>query len=173
MRETDNKQSAVLLTSEELRAKAISMSHRRGNSVAKRRIVRRWVAWFLWSWILPLIGLASLLAVVVAMVLVFSFGAATVISSTQAWLTERIGIQSMPTPELTQVVKPQELGREIVQNHTGGTDNTVSVLEAAPTMNLKIDRNIVFQNPVALPSGESISNPNSNNSQLLPKGNQP
>ena len=83
MQEVENTQTAGLLTSEELRSKAIAISHRRGKSVAQRRVARRWVTWILWSWVLPIIGLLTVLMAVASMSLVYYFGPEAALETAQ------------------------------------------------------------------------------------------
>lgn len=56
-----------VVTTEALRVAALAASARRGLSVARRRIVLRWLGWLLWRWLLPIIGLTTLLAALVAL----------------------------------------------------------------------------------------------------------
>jgi hypothetical protein len=54
-----------VLTSEELRVAALEASAKRSKTVARRRLIRRWFMWFSWRYVLPVIGLVTLVAAMV------------------------------------------------------------------------------------------------------------
>ncbi len=178
MQEVENTQTTALLTSEELRSKAIAISQQRGQTVAKRRVAKRWVAWFLWSWILPIIGSLTVLMAVASMSLVYYFGPAKVIDGAQNWLIERFDIERPTTkPDNNALEKPQEKS-DIKENKTTpdqniGINNAQSVTNSTSTVILQFDRDIELQNSKAATPNNSSSSPNSTNSVLLPKGTQP
>lgn len=178
MQEVENTQTTALLTSEELRSKAIAISQQRGQSVAKRRVAKRWVTWFLWSWILPIIGSLTVLMAVASMSLVYYFGPAKVIDSAQNWLIERFGIERPTTkPDNIALEKPQAksdtVGNKTTPDQNIGISNAQSVTNSASTVILQFDRDIELQNSkAATPNNSSSSRTNNANSVLLPKGTQ-
>ena len=178
MQEVENTQTTALLTSEELRSKAIAISQQRGQSVAKRRVAKRWVTWFLWSWILPIIGSLTVLMAVASMSLVYYFGPAKVIDGAQNWLIERFGIDRPITkPDIHSLEKMQEksdtIGSKSLPDHNNGLTNSDLVTNSASTVILQFDRNIELQNSKAATSSNSSPSPNNANSVLLPKGTLP
>ena len=165
MQEVENTQTTALLTSEELRSKAIAISQQRGQSVAKRRVAKRWVTWFLWSWILPIIGSLTVLMAVASMSLVYYFGPAKVIDGAQNWLIERFGIERQ--------AKSDTVGNKTTPDQNIGISNAQSVTNSASTVILQFDRDIELQNSkAATPNNSSSSRTNNANSVLLPKGTQ-
>ena len=178
MQEVENTQTTALLTSEELRSKAIAISQQRGQSVAKRRIARRWVSWILWSWVLPIIGLLTVLMAVASMSLVYYFGPAKVIDGAQNWLIERFGIERPTTsPDNIALEKPQAksdtVGNKTTPDQNIGITNAQSLTNSTSTVILQFDRDIELQNSkAATPNNSSSSRTNNANSVLLPKGTQ-
>ena len=80
-----------VLTSEALRAAALAASARRGVPIARKRIVLRWTVWLLWRWLLPMIGLVTVLAALLAFASVMFWGPAKVLDTSQVWLAEQWG----------------------------------------------------------------------------------
>lgn len=89
-----------VVTTEALRTAALAASARRGLSVARRRIVMRWLAWLVWGWVLPLIGLATLLAVVTALASWQLVGDAVAYDAAQTWFAQRF--DDVKTPQKTK-----------------------------------------------------------------------
>ncbi len=170
--------SQVVLTSEELRAKAVSLSHRRGKSVAQRRILWRWMIWVLWSWILPIIGLATVLTAVASMSLVYYLGPETAIHTTQSWLSERFGVQphiakpDTHSPE-KQPEKSDAIGSKTLPDQNNGLSNSETIVNSTSNVILQFDRNIALQKLNATSPNTSSTLTNNANSVLLQKGTQP
>lgn len=177
MQEVENTQTTALLTSEELRSKAIAISQQRGQSVAQRRVAKRWVTWFLWSWILPIIGSLTVLMAVASMLLVYYFGPAKVIDGAQNWLIERFGIERPITKPATNSLENLQEKSDTIDNKTTpdqniGISNAQSVTNSTSTVILQFDRDIELQNSKAATPNNSSSRTNNANSVLLPKGTQ-
>lgn len=85
-------ESSNVLTSEALRAAALTASARRGALVARQRIVLRWSAWLLWRWLLPVIGLATVLAALLTLASITFWGSARVFDTSQTWLAAQMGL---------------------------------------------------------------------------------
>lgn len=81
-----------VLTSEALRAAALAASTRRGVFVSRKRIMLRWSTWLLWGWLLPLVGLATVLAALLAFASIAFFGTSKVFDTSQIWLAEQLGL---------------------------------------------------------------------------------
>ncbi len=157
-------QTAGLLTSEELRSKAIAISQQRGKSVAQRRIARRWVSWLLWSWVLPIIGLLTVLMAVASASLVYYFGPSTAFDAVQTWVYYHFDIETK-----TKSVAHQEMKQQDIMN----ISSTASDLNSSTAINLQIDRNIDIQNSQGQKQSKPASLTDNTRTQLLPKGNQP
>ena len=172
MQEVVNTQTEGLLTSEELRSKAIAISQQRGKSVAQRRIARRWVSWLLWSWVLPIIGLLTVLMAVTSMSLVYYFGPEAALETAQTWVSDQFGIERRTKSVVNQDMKQQDVIQEIQSEPTAGNASSQSELRPSSAMSLQIDRSIGIQNSIDL-STNKPSNTQNNSDQLLPKGKQP
>lgn len=85
-----------VVTTEALRVAALAASARRGLSVARRRIVMRWLGWLVWGWLLPIIGLATLLAVLIAVASWQFVGDAVAYDAAQTWLEQQFGHTKPP-----------------------------------------------------------------------------
>jgi cytoskeletal protein RodZ len=122
-----------VLTSEELRVAALEASAKRGKSVAQRRVARRWLQWFLWSVLLPVIGLAAVLTAVAGFAAYEYFGYEKSYSSAQTWVQEQFG----PFKNVNNVQANSPQAR---------TDNTSMIpLTDEATPDLQIDRNLTFK----------------------------
>ena len=172
MEDVGNTQTAGLLTSEELRLKAIAISQQRGKSVAQRRIARRWVSWLLWSWVLPIIGLLTVLITVASMSLVSYFGPEAAFDTAQTWVSDQFGIERRTKSVVNQDMKQQDVIQKIQTEATAGNTSSQSGLKPSSAMNLQIDRSIGIQNSIDL-SPSKPSSTHNNSDQLLPKGKQP
>ena len=172
MQEVVNTQTAELLTSEELRSKAIAISQQRGKSVAQRRIARRWVSWILWSWVLPIIGLLTVLMAVASMSLVYYYGPEAAFDTAQTWVSDQFGIERRTKSVVNQGMKQQDVIHEIQAEPNAGNASSQPGLNPSSTMRLQIDRSISIQNSNDLSPNQPSSTHN-NSDQLLPKGKQP
>ena len=88
-----------VMSSEELRAAALSASLRRGKPVARRRVAMRWLGWLLWGWLLPVIGLLTVCAVAVTLAAMQYFGQSVVLDTAQTWATEQLGYTKHNYPQ--------------------------------------------------------------------------
>jgi cytoskeletal protein RodZ len=80
-----------VLTSEELRVAALSASAKRGKWVARRRVFRRWVAWFTWSLLLPVIGLTAVIVSLAGLAFWQYLGHDAAYVAAQKWVQEEFG----------------------------------------------------------------------------------
>ena len=83
--------SSPVFTSEELRIVAMNTSARRGKSVARRRLIWRWFAWFMWRYFLPSTGLVTVLTGTIAFAAYAYFGHDAAYKSAQTWVQEQMG----------------------------------------------------------------------------------
>lgn len=81
----------IVLTSEELRVAALSASAKRGKWVARRRVFRRWLAWVTWTYVLPIIGLATVVSVLTGLVFWQYMGHDAAYVATQKWVQQEFG----------------------------------------------------------------------------------
>lgn len=88
--------ASEVMTTEALRVAALAASARRGLSVTRRRIVLRWLAWLVWAWLLPIIGLATLLAALIALTSWQFVGDAVAYDAAQTWLEQQFGAAKTP-----------------------------------------------------------------------------
>lgn len=80
-----------VITTEELRAAALKASNRRGRSIARRRTALRWLGWLTWDWILPIVGLATVLSILLMLAAWQFFGPSAVINTAHTWLDQQFG----------------------------------------------------------------------------------
>jgi hypothetical protein len=80
-----------VLTSEELRVAALSASAKRGKWVARRRVFRRWLAWFTWSLLLPVIGLTAVMVSLAGLAFWQYMGHDAAYVATQKWVQQEFG----------------------------------------------------------------------------------
>lgn len=144
-----------VVSTEELRAAAMASAYRRGKFVAARRVALRWSSWLIWQWLLPLIGLATVLAALVAVACVQIFGPSTVIDSTQTWLSEQWGM-----PKLVQTYKKNDTSEALPRFDNG----TMSGQTGGPQ--LQIDRGLASQDL------KIIQQPSQNNQELNRESNR-
>lgn len=147
-----------VLTSEELRAVALTASTRRGVSVVRRRLVWRWSAWLVWQWLLPMIGLTTVLAVLLVLASLKWWGPTKVFDTTQTWLAKHM------TPPKAMVL-PGRFG-DTTDNHSSNVPNS----PAAPgvTPQLQIDRNYSSHD-----QGRTATLPESNVTPVAQKPSSP
>jgi hypothetical protein len=80
-----------VVTTEELRVAALAASAKRGKWVAKRRIIWRWFAWANWTYVLPSIGLLTVLVATACFIFWQYLGAEQVYKTTQNWIQSQFG----------------------------------------------------------------------------------
>lgn len=100
---SDDKEPATsnVVSTEELRTAVLKASNRRGRSVSRRRIALRWLGWLTWGWILPIVGLATVLSILLVLAALQFFGPNAVINMAQTWLNQQFGsygYHSTPAP---------------------------------------------------------------------------
>lgn len=141
-------ESGSMLTSEALRAAALAASARRGMPVARRRIVLRWSAWLLWRCLLPVIGLATVLAALLAFLSVEFFGPAKVFDTSQTWLAAQLGLPKAkvvsglidPSPDKHPAtlpnfnVKPSDIPQLQIDRNYPRYDPSNAAVSAAPVL---------------------------------------
>lgn len=125
--------SSPLFTSEELRVVAMNTSSRRGKSVARRRLIWRWFAWVLWSVLLPLIGLATAVAVLAGFAAREYFGHEAAYNDAQTWVQEQLG-PFKPATSIQISTSP---------NRSNNTSMIPLTDEATP--DLYLDRNLTIK----------------------------
>ena len=125
--------SSPVFTSEELRIVAMNTSARRGKSVARRRLIWRWFAWFMWRYFLPSTGLVTVLTGTIAFAAYAYFGHDAAYNSAQTWVQEQMG----PFKHATSVQIGSSLRR---------SDNaTLIPLTVEATPDLYLDRNLTIK----------------------------
>jgi hypothetical protein len=122
-----SQQPDIVLTSEELRVAALSASTKRGKWVARRRVFRRWLAWVSWTFLLPVIGLAAVVACLFGLVFWQYTGHAAAYTAAQQWVQQEFGSFS-------------ESGNTPAQCIPEGVSLITLTQEATPI--LQIDRNL-------------------------------
>jgi cytoskeletal protein RodZ len=111
-----------VLTSEELRVAALNASAKRGKWVARRRVFRRWLAWIAWSYLLPVVGLVTIVSVLVGFAFWQYMGHEVAYAKAQKWVQQEFGnvISSNSTPaasglEDTNMIPPTKESTPILQ----------------------------------------------------------
>jgi hypothetical protein len=122
-----SQQPDIVLTSEELRLAALSASAKRGKWVARRRVFRRWLAWVTWTFILPVIGLAAVVACLLGLAFWQYTGSDATYKAAQEWVQQEFG--SFASGSIASAECPSEGKSLITLTH-----------EATPM--LQIDRNL-------------------------------
>ena len=125
--------SSPVFTSEELRIVAMNISARRGKSVARRRLIWRWFAWFMWRYFLPSTGLVTVLTGTIAFSVYAYFGHDAAYNSAQTWVQEQMG----PFKYATSV----QIG--ISPSRSDNTSMIPLTFEATP--DLYLDRNLTIK----------------------------
>lgn len=125
--------SSPVFTSEELRIVAMNTSARRGKSVARRRLIWRWFAWFMWRYFLPSTGLVTVLTGTIAFAVYAYFGHDAAYNSAQTWVQEQMG----PFKYATSV----QIG--ISPSRSDNTSMIPLTFEATP--DLYLDRNLTIK----------------------------
>lgn len=96
-------EAGQLLSSDALLASALAAATRRGAPVARRRVFLRWIGWLSWSFVLPIIGLATVLVALVTLASLQLFGQTVVFDTAQTWLTEQMGYTRYPYSQKTAI----------------------------------------------------------------------
>ena len=130
--------SSPVFTSEELRIVAMNTSARRGKSVARRRLMWRWFAWFMWRIFLPSTGLVTVLTGTIAFAAYAYFGHDAAYNSAQTWVQEHMGPFKMgPLNNATSI----QMGTSPSRSDNAGM--IPLTYEATPYLNL--DRNLTIK----------------------------
>jgi type II secretory pathway component PulL len=108
----------IVLTSEELRVTALAVSAKRGKWVAKRRVLRRWLGWLTWSYLLPVIGLVTVISVLLGFVFWKYSGQDMAYVSVQKWVQQEFGNFQTNANNLscTQASRPDNTGMITLTN---------------------------------------------------------
>jgi type II secretory pathway component PulL len=108
----------IVLTSEELRVTALTVSAKRGKWVAKRRVFRRWLGWLTWSYLLPVIGLVTVISVLLGFVFWKYSGQDMAYVSVQKWVQQEFGNFQTNANNLscTQASRPDNTGMITLTN---------------------------------------------------------
>ena len=80
-----------MLTSEELRVAALSASAKRGKWVARRRVFRRWFTWLTWTYLLPVVGLATVIVTLAGLAFWQYMGHDAAYVTAQKWVQQEFG----------------------------------------------------------------------------------
>lgn len=131
-----------MLTSEELRIAALDASAKRSKTVARRRLIRRWLMWFSWRILFPVIGMVTLLAAVIGFASWQYFGRDAAYGASQSWFHEQFGggnVSAVATRNSNQLPfdnspqpKPRlKIDRNYSKNVTIKIDNEKEALKEA------------------------------------------
>ena len=124
----------IVLTSEELRVAALSASAKRGKWVARRRVFRRWLAWVTWTYVLPIIGLATVIGVLAGLVFWQYMGHDSAYAAAQKWVQQEFGSFQTSADNKNSNAKPSR------------PDNTSMIpLTDEATPDLQIDRRLTIK----------------------------
>jgi hypothetical protein len=139
--------SSPVFTSEELRVVAMNSSSRRGKSVARRRLILRWVSWALWSILLPVIGLLTVIAVLAGLAFWQYMGRDAAYVAAQKWVQQEFG--KFQTSNNNIFAKANGNGNGNGNNNhpsTNRSDNASLIpLTYEATPDLQIDRNLTIK----------------------------
>jgi hypothetical protein len=124
-----------VLTSEELRVAALSASAKRGKWVARRRVFRRWLTWLIWTYLLPVIGLAAAILTLAGLAFWQYMGHDAAYVAAQKWVQQEFGnfqtSNSSKTNNNTSLSKP--------------ANASMIPLTDEATPDLQIDRNLTIK----------------------------
>jgi hypothetical protein len=157
--------SSPVFTSEELRVVAMSSSSRRGKSVARRRLIWRWFVWIIWSLLLPLIGLATAVALLAGLAAWEYLGHDLAYSSAQTWVQAQFGpfkkttttqtnpsasstinSSANPVPNPVPNQAPNPPVNPISNQSSNRSDNAIMIpLTNEATPDLQLDRNLTIK----------------------------
>lgn len=145
--------SSPVFTSEELRVVAMNSSSRRGKSVARRRLVWRWITWFLWSIFLPVIGLAASIALLAGLAFWQYLGHDGAYVAAQKWVQQEFGKFQTSNSNIKANSNVNGNGFNNGSSHGNGnhpmpsrSDNTSMIpLTYEATPDLQIDRNLTIK----------------------------
>ena len=135
------------MTSEELRAAALAASGKRGKGVAQRRLATRWLGWTLWSILLPVIGLLTVVLVLAGMSYWQYKGHDAAYVEAQTWVQQTFG-QFKAEGKTAQPAR--------IDN------DSLIPLTSEATPDLQIDRELtLISQPSSQPSSQPLSQPSS------------
>jgi cytoskeletal protein RodZ len=131
-----------VITSEELRLAALATAAKRGKWVARRRIFRRWLLWLVWTLVLPVIGLVTVVMSLVGLAFWQYMGHDAAYAATQIWVQQEFGSSKTSSPA----------DNAAQANHAhGAAPSKASMInltdEATP--DLQIDRQLSIKNAPA------------------------
>jgi hypothetical protein len=128
-----------VITSEELRVEALSASAKRGKWVARRRIFRRWVGWFLWRYVLPTFGLITVVVTLSGLAFWQYLGHDVAYVVAQKWVQQEFGSfqTGMKSTNLINNLNNPKQGRP------GNTSMIPTTDEAKP--DLQIDHHLTIK----------------------------
>lgn len=122
----------MVITSEELRVAALAASEKRGKWVARRRVFRRWVGWLVWRYVLPIIGLLTVLAALAGLVFWLYKGHDAAYVAAQTWVQQEFG--SFQTVDKTNI-------KADINNDS----KSMIPLTNEATPDLQLDRNLTIK----------------------------
>lgn len=135
-----SQQPDTVLTSEELRLAALSASAKRGKWVARRRVFRRWLAWVSWTFVLPVVGLASVVACLLGLAFWQYMGHDATYKAAQQWVQQEFGsfassdtMAGQCIPEGTSLITLTHEATPVLQidrHLSAKTDNTTTAPNA-------------------------------------------
>lgn len=129
--------SSPIFTSEELRVVAMNNSSLRGKSVARRRLIWRWITWFLWSIFLPFVGLLTVLVGISALLVITYYGQEKSYITAQNWVQQKMDpIKNVSTTDSSSLVNP-------LSDRTSNSSMIPLTDEATP--DLQLDRNLTIK----------------------------
>jgi type II secretory pathway component PulL len=142
-----------VVTSEELRIAALEASAKRGKTVAQRRIARRWLQWFSWSVVLPVIGLACVLFGLMGFVAYQYLGQDIAYKSAQTWIQTQFNTKES-VDSSSQTIKVSTEQMTSITNAARNDNNTIpepepksiSSMASSNIPMLKIDNTLSLQN---------------------------
>jgi hypothetical protein len=121
-----------VITSEELRVGALAASAKRGKWVARRRIFRRWLGWVTWRYVLPVIGLLTVLTAFMGFAFWQFMGHDVAYAEAQKWVQKEFGS--------FQVNLPNNVDNKLAPTKSANNSLIPLTGEAAP--DLQIDRHL-------------------------------
>ncbi len=130
-----------VVSTAELRAAVLKASNRRGRSVSRRRTAFRWLGWLTWDWILPIVGLATVLSILLMLAAWQFFGPNAVINTAQTWLNQQFGgysYYSVPAPlpsfnVMTETVPQLQIDRNYSKQNAPNNKSVIPANAANPS----------------------------------------
>jgi type II secretory pathway component PulL len=80
-----------VITSEELRVAALTASAKRGKWVSRRRVLGRWLCWATWHFVLPVIGLFTVIVMLAGFAFWQYMGRDVAYATAQTWVQQEFG----------------------------------------------------------------------------------